>query len=135
MADAVQLELVTPESAFFSGAVAMVEAPGAEGDFGVLPNHAPFVSLLRPGIVTIHNDGDVQKLFVTSGLAQVDSEKCVILAEEVHSLADMTETKAADMLKSATKHLHKCQKEQTDTATAEKQVAACEVLVETVKAA
>jgi F-type H+-transporting ATPase subunit epsilon len=85
MADTLQLEIVTPEKVLFSGAVEMVEAPGTEGDFGVLPNHSPFVSLLREGAVRVHQQGKITEFPVSGGLAQVDSEKCVVLAEGVIS--------------------------------------------------
>ncbi len=85
MAEALKVELVTPEKVLFSGTAEMVEAPGSEGDFGVLPLHAPFVSLLREGAVRIHNGGKITEFAVTGGLAQVDAEKCVVLAEGVAS--------------------------------------------------
>lgn len=85
MADTLQLEIVTPEKVLFSGAVEMVEAPGAEGDFGVLPHHSPLVSLLREGSVRVHQNGQVTEFPVSGGLAQVDGEKCVVLAEGVAS--------------------------------------------------
>lgn len=135
MAETVQVELVTPEKALFSGGADMVEAPGVEGDFGVLPKHSPFVSLLRPGTVRIHNGSEIKEIFVTSGLAQVDTEKCVILAEQVHDMATMQLAEAEKLLKEANKHLARCQKDGIDTESAAKQVKACEVLVQTVSAA
>jgi F-type H+-transporting ATPase subunit epsilon len=76
-----QVEVVTPEKMLFSGQAEMVEIAGAEGDLGVLPLHAPLVSLLRAGLVRVHQQGSVTEFPVTGGLAQVDAEKCVILAE------------------------------------------------------
>lgn len=87
MAEVLKVEIVTPEKVLFSGTAEMLEAPGAEGDFGVLPHHAPFVSLLRKGFVRIHNGGQVTEFAVTGGLAQVDAEKCVVLAEGVAAAA------------------------------------------------
>ena len=48
MADKLQFDLVAPEQRLFSGKVEMVVVPGTEGDFGVLPDHAPFMSTIRP---------------------------------------------------------------------------------------
>lgn len=85
MAETLQLEVVTPEKVLFSGAVEMVEAPGVEGDFGVMPQHMPFVALLKEGVVKVHQGDTITEFPVSGGLAQVDSEKCVVLAEGVDS--------------------------------------------------
>lgn len=86
MADTLQVELVTPEEMLFSGQATMVEAPGAQGDFGVLPQHSPLVSLLREGPVTIHVDGAAKAFNVTGGMAEVNEEGIVILAESAEAL-------------------------------------------------
>ncbi len=52
-----QFNLVSPEKLLFTGEVTQVDVPGAEGDFGVLAGHAPFVTTLRPGILTMYRDG------------------------------------------------------------------------------
>jgi F-type H+-transporting ATPase subunit epsilon len=87
MADALQVELVTPEKMIFSGSAEMVEAPGVEGDFGVLVNHSPLVSLLREGEVVIHANGAKQRYQVTGGTAEVNEEGIVILAESAVAAA------------------------------------------------
>ena len=81
MAEMLKAELVTPEKMLFSGEATMVEAPGAEGDFGVLANHSPLVSLLREGVVTIHTDAATKAFQVTGGTAEVNESGIVILAE------------------------------------------------------
>lgn len=86
MAETLQVELVTPEKMLFSGEATMVEAPGVEGDFGVLPKHSPLVSLLREGSVTIHAEGSVEAYKVTGGTAEVNESGIVILAEEAEKL-------------------------------------------------
>ncbi len=50
-------DLVSPEKLLFSGEVDQVDVPGTEGDFGVLAGHAPIVSALRPGIMTVFVGG------------------------------------------------------------------------------
>lgn len=87
MADALQVELVTPEKMIFSGPAEMVEAPGVEGDFGVLKDHAPLVSLLREGVVAIHENGSVQRYNVAGGTAEVNETGIVILAESAELAA------------------------------------------------
>ncbi len=70
MADRIEFELVTPERLAFSEPVEMVVVPGDEGDFGVLPGHAPMISTVRPGVITIYEGGAVrQRIFVAGGFA------------------------------------------------------------------
>ena len=77
-----QVQLITPEKTFFEGEIAGVQVPGALGDFGVLPGHAPFVSTLREGVVTIALvSGETSTVSVTGGIAEVTPEKCVVLAD------------------------------------------------------
>ena len=74
--------LVAPERQLFSGEVDQVDAPGAEGDFGVLAGHAPFMTTLREGIVTI-TDGTTRRAFlIQGGFADVTGEGLTILAEQ-----------------------------------------------------
>jgi len=74
--------LVAPERQLFSGEVDQVDAPGAEGDFGVLAGHAPFMTTLREGIVTI-TDGTTRRAFtIQGGFADVSGEGLTILAEQ-----------------------------------------------------
>lgn len=87
MADTFLFELVTPERIAVSAQVEMVEVPGVEGDFGVLPGHAPFMSIIRPGAVTVHEAGEKKRYFVPSGYAEVNPEGCTVLAEQMTDLA------------------------------------------------
>lgn len=74
-------ELVSPEKLLFSGEVAQVDVPGAEGDFGVLAEHAPMVTTLRPGILTVYGAGGEQKIVVLGGFAEVAAGRLTVLAE------------------------------------------------------
>ena len=84
MADRVQFELVTPERLVLSNEVEMVVVPGTEGNFGVLPGHAPLISTIRPGMIEIYETRPAvsQRIFVVSGIAEVTPERCTVLAEE-----------------------------------------------------
>ena len=82
MADKITFELVSPERLLLSRAVEMVVVPGSEGDFGVLPDHAPLISTVRPGIIEVYDDGKVtERIFVAGGFAEVNPERCTVLAE------------------------------------------------------
>jgi F-type H+-transporting ATPase subunit epsilon len=83
MAERVQFELVTPERLLLSEAVDMVVVPGTEGNFGVLPGHAPLISSIRPGTIDIYEGQTVtRRIFVVSGTAEVTPERCTVLADE-----------------------------------------------------
>jgi F-type H+-transporting ATPase subunit epsilon len=84
MADKVQFELVSPEKLLVSREVEMVVVPGAEGDFGVLRDHAPLISTVRPGVIDIYDDGNTisESIFVAGGFAEVTGERCTVLADE-----------------------------------------------------
>ncbi|MFN3628392.1 MAG: F0F1 ATP synthase subunit epsilon, partial [Parvibaculum sp.] len=79
----------SPERQLFSGAVEQVMVPGSEGDFGILAGHAPFVSTLRPGILTIHSDGQPKRLYVRGGFAEVSAGGLTILAERATAVEDL----------------------------------------------
>ena len=79
----VQFELVSPELLFMSTEVEMVVVPGTEGNFGVLPGHAPLISTIRPGTIDIYQGGAItERIFVVSGIAEVTPERCTVLADE-----------------------------------------------------
>ncbi|HEX3860937.1 MAG TPA: ATP synthase F1 subunit epsilon [Stellaceae bacterium] len=83
MADRVQFELVTPERLLISTEVEMVVVPGTEGNFGVLPGHAPLISTIRPGTIDIYeNRAITERIFVVGGIAEVTPERCTVLADE-----------------------------------------------------
>jgi len=94
-------DLVSPEKLLFSGEVEQVDVPGAEGDFGVLAGHAPMVTTLRPGILTVHGAGGAQKIVVLGGFAEVSSEGLTVLADVAESVEaidrKIIETRIAEM--------------------------------------
>jgi F-type H+-transporting ATPase subunit epsilon len=88
-ADTFHFSLVSPERELFSGDVSQVDAPGVEGEFGVLPKHAPFMTTLKPGVVKIYEAGEITPVFVRGGFADVTPEGLTILAEEAVRLGDI----------------------------------------------
>ena len=88
-------DLVSPEKLLFSGEVDQVDVPGTEGDFGVLAGHAPLVSALRPGIMTVTVNGQAQRMVVLGGFAEVSADgKLTVLAD----LADSVEEFDRDLI-------------------------------------
>ncbi|MFL6855482.1 MAG: ATP synthase F1 subunit epsilon [Sphingomicrobium sp.] len=85
MAEKLHFSLVSPERELFSGLVDQVDAPGSEGDFGVLAGHAPFMTTLKEGVVRVHNDGAITSYEVRGGFADVTPDGLTVLAE--HAVA------------------------------------------------
>jgi F-type H+-transporting ATPase subunit epsilon len=82
-------DLVSPEKLLFSGEVDQVDVPGTEGDFGVLAGHAPLVSALRPGIMTVYVNGQAQRMVVLGGFAEISAEGTLtVLADLADSVED-----------------------------------------------
>ena len=101
---ALQFELVSPEKLVFSGAVDQVDVPGAEGYFGVLEGHAPLVTTLRPGILTVFSGGNAQKIVVLGGFAEVSSKGLTVLADIAESVEEIDRAMIA-------KHIEEMQKQ------------------------
>jgi F-type H+-transporting ATPase subunit epsilon len=86
MPDRLEFELVAPEHLLISELVEMVVVPGTEGNFGVLPGHAPLISTIRPGMIEIYQGQTVtRQIFIVSGIAEVTQERCTVLADEAVS--------------------------------------------------
>ena len=87
MAEQLHFSLVSPERELFSGPVDQVDAPGAEGDFGVLAGHAPFMTTLKEGRVKVHIGEEVRVYEVVGGFADVTPQGLTILAERAAEVA------------------------------------------------
>ena len=91
MAETLQFELVSPEKLLLSEPVGMVVVPGSEGNFGVLPGHALFISTVRPGVIDVYDDGKTvnERIFVSGGFAEVTPERCTVLADEAVPISSL----------------------------------------------
>jgi len=74
-------DLVSPEKLLFTGEVEQVDLPGSEGDMGVLADHAPLVTTLRPGIIVVHREGGDMRVVVNGGFAEVGPAGLTVLAD------------------------------------------------------
>jgi len=102
MTDKLNFSLVSPAKEVFSGEVDHVIAPGTEGEFGVLPNHAPFMSTLKNGVVRVLEGETVSmRVFVRGGFADVTPDGLTILAEEAVNLADVDVDHLSEQLQAA----------------------------------
>ena len=102
MPDTVKFELVSPERLLFSADVESVVVPGTEGDFGVLPGHARLISTIRPGVISVFQDGKVtDRIFVEGGFAEVTATACTVLAEHAIPVSDIQRDQALQSIQDA----------------------------------
>ena len=92
------LQIVTPGGMVEDTAVSMVTLPGVEGDFGVLPGHAPFISILKPGGIYYDEGGMPRILVVSAGFAEVTADKVLVIARTCERSADVDLTRAQKAL-------------------------------------
>ena len=88
MAETMQFDLVSPERSLMSAQVKSVQIPGADGDLTAMPNHAPTITTLRPGILKVETEKGVQEFVVTGGFAQI-GESLSVLAERALPRGDV----------------------------------------------
>ena len=87
----ISFDLVSPESLIFNDDVGMIIIPGKDGDLGVLPGHSKVISSLRPGRVMVYGEGKnlLKSFFVSGGFAEINPEKCIVLAESVNEMSEL----------------------------------------------
>jgi F-type H+-transporting ATPase subunit epsilon len=99
---ALHFELVSPARLLFSGDVESVSIPGTEGDMGIFVGHAPVLSTLRPGVVTVDKgQGNPEKIFVRGGFAEVNPAGLTVLAEVAIPMAELDAATLAQQVKDA----------------------------------
>ncbi len=130
MTETVEFELVTPQKLLLSMSVDMVVLPGGEGDFGVLPGHAPMISTVRPGVVNIY-DGDSisQSIFVSGGFAEVNEERCTLLAGQALDVGDINLDQAEARLAAAQDMLDAAETESPEAEKAAAELKIAEAMV------
>jgi F-type H+-transporting ATPase subunit epsilon len=95
-------ELVSPARLLFSGDVTSVTLPGTEGDMGIFVGHAPVLSTLRPGVVTVDKgSGTPDRIFVRGGFAEVNPQGLTVLAETAIPMADLDAAAISQQVKDA----------------------------------
>jgi F-type H+-transporting ATPase subunit epsilon len=101
MADKLNFALVSPERELFHGHVDQVVVPGVEGEFGVLVNHAPLMSVIKPGSLRIIDGASERRVFVNGGFADVTPDGLTVLAEDAIDLSEVDAVKLEQDLKDA----------------------------------
>ena len=101
-------EFVSPENVLFSGDVDQVDLPGAEGDMGILAGHAPLVTTLRPGVVTIIREGRREAVVVVGGFAEMGPAGLTVLADRAVAREDFDLDSLASDIKDAEEDVADC---------------------------
>jgi F-type H+-transporting ATPase subunit epsilon len=96
-----QFDLVSPERKVVSVEATSVQIPGMDGDFTAMPNHAPFLTTLRPGVVRVKAGSEVTEYVVTGGFAEVSPTAATILAEQAMERTEVSSDVIAELLKAA----------------------------------
>jgi F-type H+-transporting ATPase subunit epsilon len=121
MAEKLKLEVVTPKGVAVSKEVDIVTAPGYGGEFGVLANHAPFLSTIKTGVLTYKAGGLEENLMVSGGFCEVSNNKLTFLVESAERGTDIDVDRALRAKERAEKRLAEAQaqKEKYDRTRAE----------------
>lgn len=110
----IRCEIVSQDRQVFSGDVDMVVIPGAEGVLGILPNHAPILTVLKYGIITVRA-GKEEKLFtVAGGFAEVQPDQVTVLADAAESVEEIDERRAEQARRRAEEMLKEGPPPETD---------------------
>lgn len=101
MAATLKFELVSPERVLFSGEAVEVIVPGLDGQFTVLPGHAPVIATLRPGVLEAKLASGMRRVFLRGGIAEVEPDRLTILAQHSLDLDNVETARVGEELKSA----------------------------------
>jgi len=101
----IELEIVTPERLAYSDTVDSVVLPGSEGEIGVLPHHAPLVSMLGVGELRIRKDGQEESFAIAGGFLQVRPDKVVVMAETADLASEIDLERAQEARREAERAL------------------------------
>ncbi len=102
---ALTLDIVTPEKKIFSDTVDNVYLPGADGEMGILPQHAGLVTALRPGELRYQFKGKTETLAIGSGFAEVTQTKVIVLTDSALGEAEIDEANVEEAIKRAEEKL------------------------------
>jgi F-type H+-transporting ATPase subunit epsilon len=112
MAEKIKLEVVTPKGAIVSDDVDIVTAPGYAGEFGVLANHAPFLSTIKVGTLRYKKDGNEVELMISGGFCEVSSNKITFLVESAERGQEIDVERALRAKERAEKRLLQAREQQ-----------------------
>jgi len=109
MAEKLKLDVVTPYGLVFSEEVDEIIATGSEGEFGVLPDHVPFLTTLKIGVLTFRKGSESGYIFINSGYAEVGPDRVTLLADSAERSDAIDMERAKEAMKRAEERLKKKQ--------------------------
>jgi F-type H+-transporting ATPase subunit epsilon len=112
-----RLDVVTAEREVYSDEVDAVVAPGVEGELGILPRHAPLVTMLQPGVMRLRKGADESLMAITGGFLQVFNDRVLVLADAAERAEEIEESRAEEARQRAASELQAASR--GDAATAE----------------
>lgn len=102
MEKTLKVDVVNAEESLFSGDAEFVALPGIEGELGILPGHTPLITLIRPGLVRIHTNGNQEEeIFVAGGVLEIQPHHVIVLADVAIRSKDLDEAKAKEAMERA----------------------------------
>ncbi|MFY0310400.1 F0F1 ATP synthase subunit epsilon [Leisingera sp. D0M16] len=101
MAQTMQFDLVSPERALASLQASAVQIPGSEGDMTAMPQHAPTITTLRPGVLKVESPEGNSEYLVTGGFAEIAGDSLSVLAERAIPMAEMTRDQMNELIEEA----------------------------------
>ncbi|MCH9704840.1 MAG: F0F1 ATP synthase subunit epsilon [Proteobacteria bacterium] len=120
----IQVEVVSSEKSLYSGEATMVVAPGLMGELGIMPQHAPLLTQIKPGVLKINlSDGSTELLYVAGGILEVQPDKVTILADFAERSEDLDESRAEEARKAAEEKLQNSSDSDLDYAQAQAELA------------
>lgn len=133
-----QFNLVSPEKLLLSKPVAMVTVPGGEGDYGVLPGHAPLITTIRPGVIDVYSQEETvitDRIFVAGGFAEVTAERCTVLAEGATPVAELDRVRIEEHLQRLMQELSHNHQAEAGHEALEKQIAIAQAQMQAINQA
>ena len=102
---AIKLDVVTAERVVFSDEVDVIVAPGIEGQLGILPHHAPLMTVLKPGELLVRKDGEEFSLVITGGFLEVRPSRVIVLADAAERVEEIDLARAEEARRRARERL------------------------------
>ena len=96
MAKTIHVDIVSAEQEIFSGEADLVIAPGEAGELGILPEHMPLLTRVKPGTIRIQKGGDEEIIYVSGGMMEVQPDRVTVLADTSVRAHDLDEAKAME---------------------------------------
>lgn len=106
MAEMFELKIIEPDGVFFEGQASFLEFASVTGEMGVYANHIPLTTILAPGVVKIHNNGQVKKAAVMGGFVEIQKDRITVMAENAEWPEEIDVERAKAAKERAEKRLH-----------------------------